>query len=164
MSADLTPIAGKLGCLVRLLSSDRDGEVIAAARAIARMLKAHGADIHVLADRVEHANGNGKPSAADLQRRYDAGFAAGKAAAESHEAGNALRDADGNPDWGSIAMWCQERTARLNARCQERTARLNAREQEFINSVAAQTVYRDPTERQAMWLKSIFLRLGGKLS
>jgi hypothetical protein len=36
----LAPIADKLGKLIRLLSSDKDGEVLAAARAIGRALYA----------------------------------------------------------------------------------------------------------------------------
>jgi hypothetical protein len=34
---------------MNMLASERDGEVVAAARAIVRTLKAAGADIHVLA-------------------------------------------------------------------------------------------------------------------
>ena len=39
-----------LAKLVRLLSSDKDGEVLAAALAIKRTLAAEGSDIHALAD------------------------------------------------------------------------------------------------------------------
>ena len=37
----------KLGTFIRMLASERDGEVIVAARAIVRTLKAAGADIQV---------------------------------------------------------------------------------------------------------------------
>ena len=53
-----TPLEQKLGTFIRMLASERDGEVVAAARAIVRTLKAAGADIHVLAERVETANGS----------------------------------------------------------------------------------------------------------
>ena len=43
-----TPLEQKLGTFIRMLASERDGEVVAAARAIVRTLKAAGADIHVL--------------------------------------------------------------------------------------------------------------------
>jgi hypothetical protein len=47
----VTPAASdKLAKLVRLLSSDKDGEVLAAASAIKRTLAAEGSDIHALAD------------------------------------------------------------------------------------------------------------------
>jgi len=44
----------KLGQLVRLLSSDKDGEVVAAARAIGRTLRAVGKDFHDLAALIEN--------------------------------------------------------------------------------------------------------------
>jgi hypothetical protein len=46
MSA-LTPQVGKL---IRLLGSDKDGEVVSAAHALGRTLKAHGHDWHDLAE------------------------------------------------------------------------------------------------------------------
>lgn len=47
----MTPAASdKLAKLVRLLSSDKDGEVLAAASAIKRTLATEGSDIHALAD------------------------------------------------------------------------------------------------------------------
>jgi hypothetical protein len=46
--------ATRIGALVRLLSSDKAGEVLASARAINRTLESAGADIHHLADVVEH--------------------------------------------------------------------------------------------------------------
>ena len=49
---DFATIAPKLGRFVRLLGSDRDGEVVAAARAIARVLKAAGLDLHDLANAI----------------------------------------------------------------------------------------------------------------
>jgi hypothetical protein len=48
----LAPIAARLGQLIRLLDSDRDGEVISAARALGRTLRAAGADFHLLAETV----------------------------------------------------------------------------------------------------------------
>jgi hypothetical protein len=48
-----TDTARRVGQLLRLLASDKDGEVIGAARAIQRVLGAAGADLHVLGDVVE---------------------------------------------------------------------------------------------------------------
>jgi len=47
--ADLSPIAAELAKLVPLLSSDKDGEVVAAVRAIKRKLDKAGGDFHDLA-------------------------------------------------------------------------------------------------------------------
>jgi hypothetical protein len=46
-------MTARLGKLIRLLSSDQPGEVLAAASAIARELQAAGKDIHTLADAAE---------------------------------------------------------------------------------------------------------------
>lgn len=48
-----TPFETKLGKLIRLLGSDKPGEVVAAANAINRSLQSAGLDIHQLADAVE---------------------------------------------------------------------------------------------------------------
>lgn len=50
--SDLTPIVEKLRRCLRMLSSDRDGEVVAATRALCRTLKSAGLDIHALADSI----------------------------------------------------------------------------------------------------------------
>lgn len=46
----LAPIAPRVKQLVLMLSSDQDGEVISAARALGRTLRAAGSDWHELAD------------------------------------------------------------------------------------------------------------------
>jgi hypothetical protein len=149
---DLAPISGKLAQYVRLLSSDKEGEVVAAAHAIMRTLKKAGADIHVLADRIEHVNG-GRLTEAEMKKLYDAGYDAGVRAAESKHHGSVdFRSVDGTPEWNEIALFCQRQQDRLRAN-----------ELQFINDMAERTVWREPTERQAKWLRSIFYRLGGRL-
>ena len=49
MISTLAPIAPQLSKLVLLLSSNHDGEIVAAARAIDRVLKSHRLDWHDLA-------------------------------------------------------------------------------------------------------------------
>jgi hypothetical protein len=83
MPADLAPIAAKLQKFVRMLSSDKDGEVLAAARAIIRTLKSRRLDIHALADAIGRT-GNGV-SLANIS----------------------------SPHWHEIATWCQDRSDRL---------------------------------------------------
>ena len=55
MSA-LDPVTDKLGKLLRLLGSNQDGEVIATARSIVRVLKGAGLDLHVLVDSIDGDN------------------------------------------------------------------------------------------------------------
>lgn len=49
----LTPVAGKVAPLIRLLASPVDGEVLGAARAIGRVLESGGLDFHDLAKALE---------------------------------------------------------------------------------------------------------------
>lgn len=58
MSAPVTissTAASRIGQLVRLLGSDRNGEIISAATALQRTLRNAGADLHYLADVAERA-------------------------------------------------------------------------------------------------------------
>jgi hypothetical protein len=148
----LSPIVGKLAACIRMLSSDKDGDVVNAARGLTRMLKGVGADIHALADRIEKPNG-GALTDTEMKKLYNAGYEDGVRAAENKMHGNSdFHDIDGFPAWSEIALYCQHNNRRLRPT-----------EQEFVNDMAAQTVWREPTPKQAKWLKSIFLRLGGKL-
>ena len=114
----LAPIADKLSKLVRILTSDRDGEVVAAARSISRTLKSAGLDIHVLAAVIEHGGmNNTKPSAAT---------------------------------WHSVACECAAHSERLRS----------GKERAFIADMVVWTkLGGDPTERQAKWLRSIYVRV-----
>ena len=61
VTSNLAPITGKLGKMIRMLASDCDGDVIAAARAIKRTLRSEGLDIHALAKGIEEPNGGARP-------------------------------------------------------------------------------------------------------
>jgi hypothetical protein len=144
--------ARKLAPLVRLLSSSSDGEVLGAARAIMRTLKTAGADIHTLADHVEHANGK-KILEQDMRHIFTAGYEKGVHDTEERLHGfDDFRSLDGLPSWHTMARYCQQRGDQLSDR-----------EEEFVNQMASQTVWREPSEKQAKWLKSIFLKLGGRI-
>jgi hypothetical protein len=54
MSA-LAVVAPRIGQLIRLLASNSDGEVVAAARALGRTLASVGEDFHSLADSIERS-------------------------------------------------------------------------------------------------------------
>ena len=55
MAAALPPaILPRIGSLLRLLGSDHDHEALGAVRALRRTLTAAGADLHALADVIEH--------------------------------------------------------------------------------------------------------------
>src|SRR5262249_18988214 len=79
VTSNLAPIPGKLGKMIRMLASDRDGDVIAAARAIKRALRSEG-QIHVLAEGIEQPNGVAHTEA-EMRKLYDASYDAGLGAA-----------------------------------------------------------------------------------
>jgi hypothetical protein len=140
----LVPIAGRLGKLLRMLTSPCDGEVLAAARAIVRTLSSASLDMHALADRIGMPN---RPNEAEARKIYRAGFMDGLATAGIRTA----TCSNDPPPWHEMAVWCQQQSDRLLGR-----------EREFVDQMAARTVYHEPTEKQGKWLKSIFYRLGGK--
>ena len=92
----MTPVAqNKLGKLLRLLSSDKPGEVAAAASAIMRTLATEGLDIHNLADAL-----------CQPPRRAEA------------KAQSAAAPAD-DTDWHSVACECEVHSAALTEREQQ---------------------------------------------
>ena len=118
----LAPIANRLAKLVRLLTSDRDGEVVAAARSINRTLKSAGLDIHALAAEIENS-----------------GPAAGRGEATNNK----------QLDWHAIACECAGHDDRLR----------DHRERVFVQDMLRWTkLGGKPTEKQARWLRSIYIR------
>jgi len=151
MTDVLAPIVGKLAACIRMLSSDKDGDVITAARGLVRMLERAGTDIHAFAERI--AKPNGGLTDAEMRKLYDAGYEAGVRAVENKQHGSGdFHNVDGLPSWNEIALFCQQNNDRLRPT-----------ERQFIDDIASRTVWREPTEKQAKWLRSIFYRLGGKL-
>jgi hypothetical protein len=143
MTNALAPISNKLKPLIRLLSSDVDGEVVAAARALNRTLKSAGLDIHVLADGIS----NGELSRDAMQTIYDAGFEAGQ---RSIEVAPAFYNVNGGPDWRAIARKCA-------AYPPDRF--FGAHEREFVDKMVRRTeVGLELTEKQANWLHKIYMR------
>ena len=146
MSDALAPIAEKLRRCVRLLTSDRDGEILAAARALGRTLKAAGLDIHILADAVGHTKGHSHKTVdkAEEKRIFDRGFEAGERAAR--KTGNGAKE----PTWHEIAVCCAECPDRLR----------DDRERKFVRDMVALTVRGGKlSEKQQSWLRSIYVRV-----
>jgi hypothetical protein len=151
-------LAAKLGKPIRLLASDSQGEAVAALCAIARLLEAYGQSFHELADHVETGGlteeAKQKIGAAIKQARIE-GYAEGVKAAESKQHGaGAFRNTDGTLEWTEVALYCQRQKNRLPEK-----------HHEFINDMAARTVWgREPTPRQHQYLHSLFYKLGGKIT
>jgi hypothetical protein len=97
----LAPIADKLGKLLRMLMSNHDGEVVAAARSINCTLKNAGLDIHALAAAVEAESGGERLSEEQIAEVFRRGQAAGRCEAMNTE------------NWHSVACECAAHDDRL---------------------------------------------------
>jgi hypothetical protein len=142
VSSNFAAIAPRLGPLIRLLSSDQDGEVVAAGRAIVRTLKTADFDIHTLAGLVETP---AEPIDERLQEAFDAGLRAGIAIGERRS--SERRSSPAVP-YSSMAIFCQRRARRLSVK-----------EANFIGQMAR--IRGAPSSKQARWLADIYERLRG---
>jgi hypothetical protein len=133
----------KLEKLVRLLSSDKEGEVVAAAHAIKRALANAGSDIHELAERIK----GGKLSESEMRKIYDAGYEAGK---DESAAEKGFSDTTAGPSWLQMAEYCAEHD----------NGRLTERERGFIDDMTRWCLRREPTEKQGKWLHLLYVRIG----
>jgi hypothetical protein len=159
MNALPETVARRIAKAIRMLSSPQDGEVVVAAHTLLRLLANEQLDVFWLADRVvSPTNGAGDAEAVtreDLKKVFEDGCAEGIRRAENKRYGNAsFVDEDGMPNWSEIALYCQRNIDRIR----------KPNEQEFINDMAGKTQWGEPTQRQATWLRDIFLRLGGKIT
>lgn len=145
----LASIAEKVkGCL-RLLASSSDGDVVAAARALDRLLRNAGLDFHALADRVTQSNGLSKQ---DMKKLYDAGVAAGRKAAQKELSGRMFQsvDPDEEPSWFEIASLCRAHPQVMHS----------DNEKNFVSDMCRRLVHGGvPTEKQASWLRKIYARV-----
>jgi hypothetical protein len=136
-------VAEKISKLLRLLASDSDGEVVAAARALNRTPREGGTDIHALADKV---TSRAKFTEEDAHEIYQRGREDGRHEAERSGRFTAVVE----PPWLAIAEDCKARI-RL----------LGPREQKFVDDMVLWLSTPDsrPTDRQAAWLRSIYVRV-----
>jgi hypothetical protein len=154
MIVDDPDIAKRIADLVRRLSSPLHNEVVVSVRILLRTLKANGLDIHAIADPLEAPNGKHLPED-QKQRIWDAAYARGVQDTENRQHGtDDFIGTDGKPTWQAVALFLQRNRQRLNPRVHE-----------FIDKMAAQTVWdEEPTERQHKFLHSLFFQLGGKIT
>ena len=150
MSARKKTLEEKIADRVRMLASDKPGEVVAAANALKSILTSAGTDINGLAHAIENLGKSTEVSKDQMKKIWDA--AVQHTENRLHGADDFI-DSTGKPTWQSVALYCQRNKHRLAPK-----------HHEFIDKVASQTVYdREPTERMHKYLFSLFLQLGGKI-
>jgi hypothetical protein len=148
MSAGKKTLEQRIADVIRMLSSDKDGDIIAAAHALKQILHSAGTDIHGLAHGIENL-GKG---ISNEERKKIWDTAVQHTENRLHGADEFI-DSSGKPTWQSVALFCQRNRERLAPK-----------HHEFINKVAAQTVWdQEPTPRMHKYLFSLFLQLGGKI-
>jgi hypothetical protein len=149
---DLTSIAPKLANLIRRLSSNQDGEVVATVRAISRTLANIGADIHDIADRLEHS-GNGALVEAELEEVYDAGIKEGVRREKMRSQASGAPQEIAFPAARDMALHCYRNLAELRSDW----------EIEFVINMAAWTRTRPLSAKQQAHLEKVYLKLRGKI-
>ena len=128
-----------------MLSSNDDNDRLAGARGLIRLLEGNGCTIHDLMALVEHGKieDGGAYSEAELLQIYQSGFVDGQKSVQHQQVEYRI-------DWpqiaNAIAPYIED---------------LNDKEREFVTDVTRRIrIGREPTEKQANWLKDIYLKLG----
>jgi hypothetical protein len=144
-------VAVRLGNVVRRLSSDSDGEIIACLHAILRLLEACGGDIHALAAQVENGGGLNENDKRKIRNEIENARAIGYA--EGVRAAEARFRPDGRLEFSEVAL-CMER--QIN--------RLPPDKHEFIHKMALYARQEfEPTPKQ--FLFDLFVQyLGGRIT
>jgi hypothetical protein len=155
MSALDETVTRKIGKFIRLLGSPFEGEAHNALRKLKTLIEAEGLTFNDIATVIENHQGEieeRKYSDTDLEIIFAKGKEKGRAeAARANTAPPEFYDADGQPRWNEIALFCQKNESRLRDEW-ERT---------FVNDMAGKTVWRLPSDKQAKHLIAIFVKLGG---
>jgi hypothetical protein len=153
----MSTLEEKIAGAIRLLGSDKDGDVIAAVGGLKRVLASAGTDLHDLAAGIEKLgkmNSSGL-SKAEMEKVFSAGYAKGVENTENKLHGiDEFSSADGKPAWEAVALYCQRNKDRLATK-----------HHEFIDDMASRTAWgREPTEKQHKYLHSLFFKLGGRIA
>jgi hypothetical protein len=163
MSAKPATFEGRIASLLRMLTSSNEGEVTAAIHALVRTVLAAGPEkvnkLHKLANRIE-GDTAAPLNAPQMQKIYDAAYQKGFADGSEHGRKSAIVAAPSigtfnigvdsgvnGYSWQEIARHCV-----LNKHV------FHGRDYDFIESIAEQVEYRNPSRAQAKWLKDLFLR------
>ena len=155
MSTLNEPVAKRIATFFRQLSSEYEGDVLAAVNALKQLLLAEGLSFHDIATVIENHQGEieeRKYSDSDAEVIFSVGWK--KAAPKKHSCRDLppeFYDADGQPRWNEIALFCRKNTAQLRGEW----------ERKFISDMAGKTLWQQPSQKQAKHLLGIYIRLGG---
>jgi hypothetical protein len=156
MSTLNEPVAKRIATMFRQLSSEYEGHVLAAVKAMKLLFAAEGLSFHDIATVIESCNGEieeRKYSDSDAERIFARGMEKGRAEeAQRRDLPPEFYDADGQPRWNEIADFCRKNLERLSSEW----------ERGFADDMPANLIkYGNPTKKQARHLLAIFVKLGG---
>jgi hypothetical protein len=145
-------VADKLGNVIRRLSSDSDGEIIACINAILCLLQSCGGDIHALAAQVENGGMSEKyreEVRAQVKKAHEVGYEKGVRAAEAR-----FRP-DGKLEFSEVALFVERQINRLPPD-----------KHEFIHKMAFYARQElEPSPKQGKFLFDLFVQyLGGRIT
>jgi hypothetical protein len=156
VSAPAQTFETKIANLIRMLGTDHEGEAVATWHALKRLLATRDVTFTDLGNGIESL-ATGDLKKAEMERLFKAGYAKGvEDEARKRIAQGAVHGqrADGSTDWEAIALYCQREKARLEAK-----------HHQFVDDMASRMAWgREPTERQGIYLVSLFRKLGGRMN
>jgi hypothetical protein len=145
-------VTARLGNVIRRLSSDHEGEIIAAMNIILRLLESCGGDVHVLAAQVENGGMSEKyreEVRAQIKKAHEVGYEKGVRAAEAR-----FRP-DGKLEFSEVALFVERQINRLPPD-----------KHEFIHKMAFYARQElEPSPKQGKFLFDLFVQyLGGRIT
>jgi hypothetical protein len=145
-------VTARLGNVIRRLSSDHEGEIIAAMNIILRLLESCGGDIHALAAQVENGGMSEKyreEVRAQIKKAHEVGYEKGVRAAEAR-----FRP-DGKLEFSEVALFAERQINRLPPD-----------KHEFIHKMAFYARQElEPSPKQGKFLFDLFVQyLGGRIT
>jgi hypothetical protein len=150
-------ITKRFGKLFRMLGSSNEFETHAALRKMTTLLKENGLSFNDVATVIENHQGEieeKKYSDTDAEMIYQKGMEKGRAdAAREQTAPPEFYDADGQPRWYEIAVFCDNNKTQLH----------NDWEESFVADMPGKMMrWGSPASaKQARFLLAIFVKLGG---
>jgi hypothetical protein len=151
-------ITSRIAVFIGMMGSEHKGERESAALGLCRFVASEGLPATDLAMIMAHSQGLKKKYTDDemkenLKKVYEKGLNTGHAEEASSRpisVASDYFDADGNPQWHAIALYCQKHGAHLDAK-----------ERDFFDDMVIQMRHHGPRSgKQGGWLLSLFYQLG----
>jgi hypothetical protein len=157
VNAQVKTYEQKIADLIRRLGTDHEPEAVTVVRMLKRLLASQNVTFTDLGDAIEKL-ANGSLTEQAIKQIYDAAYTKGVSDPERKhadaEGAYGLRP-DGSTDWEAIALHCQQRKDRIEAK-----------HHQFVDDMASRMTWgREPaSEKQGKYLLSIFRQAGGRIS